>query len=62
MATPISPANDTHKREANPTLLPRRDLLTILAVSDPSWADLTRRRERDECREKLVSLGILGRG
>ncbi len=31
----------------------------FLAVQDPSWADLKRCRERDECREKLIALGIL---
>jgi len=31
----------------------------FLAVQDPSWADLTRCRERDECREKLISLGLV---
>ena len=31
----------------------------FLAAQDPAWADLTRCRERDECREKLVALGIL---
>src|SRR5262245_34736005 len=31
----------------------------FLAVQDPSWASLTRCRERDECRAKLVRLGIL---
>jgi thymidylate synthase (FAD) len=29
------------------------------AAGDPSWAGLTRCRERDECREKLVQLGLL---
>jgi thymidylate synthase (FAD) len=29
------------------------------AAGDPSWADLARCRERDECREKLVRLGIV---
>ncbi len=33
----------------------------FLAVQDPTWSDLTRCRERDECREKLVQLGLLGR-
>lgn len=32
----------------------------FLAAQDPSWAELTRCRERDECRDKLRSLGILG--
>jgi thymidylate synthase (FAD) len=31
----------------------------LLAVQDPSWADLKRCRERDECREKLRQLNIL---
>jgi thymidylate synthase (FAD) len=33
----------------------------FLAVQDATWADLTRCRERDECREKLVALGLLDR-
>ncbi len=31
----------------------------FLAVQDPSWVDVARSRERDECREKLVRLGLL---
>ena len=31
----------------------------FLAVQDPSWRDLARCRERDECREKLVRLGLM---
>ncbi len=31
----------------------------FLAVQDPSWTDMKRSRERDECREKLVRLGFL---
>jgi len=31
----------------------------FLAVQDPSWASLTRSRERDECHEKLRELGML---
>jgi thymidylate synthase (FAD) len=31
----------------------------FLAVQDPSWRELTRCRERDECHEKLVQLGLL---
>jgi thymidylate synthase (FAD) len=31
----------------------------FLAVQDPTWRDLTRCRERDECREKLARLGVL---
>src|SRR5215467_5921452 len=33
----------------------------FLAVQEPSWADLTRCRERDECRDKIASLGLLER-
>jgi thymidylate synthase (FAD) len=31
----------------------------FLAVEDPTWKGLTRSRERDECRAKLVALGLL---
>jgi thymidylate synthase (FAD) len=31
----------------------------FLAAQDPDWAALTRSRERDECRSKLASLGLL---
>jgi thymidylate synthase (FAD) len=31
----------------------------FLAAQDPSWTSLERSRERDECREKLILLGIL---
>jgi thymidylate synthase (FAD) len=31
----------------------------FLAVQDAAWSGLQRCRERDECREKLVRLGIL---
>ncbi|MEZ6068169.1 MAG: FAD-dependent thymidylate synthase [Planctomycetaceae bacterium] len=31
----------------------------FLAAQDPSWSDLKRSRERDECRAKLVRLGLL---
>ena len=31
----------------------------FLAAGDPSWEGLRRCRERDECREKLIRLGIL---
>jgi thymidylate synthase (FAD) len=33
----------------------------FLAVEDPTWKGLTRSRERDECREKLIALGLLQR-
>lgn len=32
----------------------------FLDAQDPTWQTLTRCRERDECRQKLVMLGILG--
>jgi len=35
------------------------DEADFLAVQDPSWTDLARCRERDECRGKLAVLGIL---
>ena len=31
----------------------------FLAAQDPEWADLARSRERDECRAKLIDLGLL---
>ena len=31
----------------------------FLAVQDPTWVDMKRCRERDECRDKLVRLGIM---
>jgi thymidylate synthase (FAD) len=33
----------------------------FLAVQDVTWKELTRCRERDECRDKLVELGLLNR-
>ena len=33
----------------------------FLAVQDATWQDLTRCRERDECREKLIELGLLAK-
>ncbi|WP_010583929.1 FAD-dependent thymidylate synthase [Schlesneria paludicola] len=33
----------------------------FLAVQDVTWKELTRCRERDECRDKLVELGLLKR-
>jgi thymidylate synthase (FAD) len=35
------------------------DEQTFLAAGDPSWQNLPRCRERDECREKLTRLGML---
>jgi thymidylate synthase (FAD) len=31
----------------------------FLAAQDPSWREIARSRERDECRAKLVELGLL---
>lgn len=31
----------------------------FLAAQDPNWVKLERCRERDECREKLVRLGLV---
>ena len=31
----------------------------FLAAQDPSWASLMRSRERDECREKLIRMGLM---
>ena len=31
----------------------------FIKVQDPTWIELTRSRERDECREKLIELGLL---
>lgn len=38
---------------------PPYSLADFLAVQDVTWQDLNRCRERDECRDKLISLGIL---
>ena len=35
---------------------------TFLAAQDDTWRDLTRSRERDECRAKLVRLGLMADG
>lgn len=37
----------------------RASLEDFLAVQPPEWAALKRSRERDECREKLIRLGVL---
>ena len=34
----------------------------FLEMQDPKWRELTRCRERDDCREKLIKLGLLCRG
>jgi thymidylate synthase (FAD) len=33
----------------------------FLAAQDPTWQEMSRCRERDECREKLIGLGLLRR-
>ncbi|MEI8017288.1 MAG: FAD-dependent thymidylate synthase [Schlesneria sp.] len=33
----------------------------FLSLQDPTWQDLARCRERDECRDKLIGLGLLRR-
>ncbi|ADG65867.1 thymidylate synthase, flavin-dependent [Planctopirus limnophila DSM 3776] len=40
-------------------LVPPYSQADFLAVQDPTWAGLTRSRERDECLEKLVEMGIV---
>lgn len=35
------------------------DETAFLAAQDPDWANLQRSRERDECREKLIRLGLM---
>ena len=34
----------------------------FLAVQDEAWREMTRCRERDECRDKLIALGLLSAG
>ena len=41
---------------------PPYDGAAFLAAQDPAWAALKRCRERDECRAKLVSLGLMADG
>ena len=50
----------TARAAANRTAPPYHDS-DFLAVQDTTWKDLTRCRERDECREKLVALGLLAK-
>jgi thymidylate synthase (FAD) len=35
------------------------DEAAFMAAGDPTWAGLARCRERDECREKLMRLGMV---
>lgn len=41
---------------------PPYSLADFLAVQDESWRPLTRCRERDECRDKFIALGLLQPG
>lgn len=41
--------------------VPPYSIEDFLSVQDDSWRDLSRSRERDECREKLTGLGLLRR-
>ncbi len=34
----------------------------FIAAGDPTWANMARCRERDECREKLIDLNLLHKG
>lgn len=47
------------QRGAESGAAPPYSLEDFMAIQDPSWRDLTRSRERDECRQKLVNLGLL---
>ncbi len=38
---------------------PPYSLEDFMAVQDPTWVGLSRSRERDECRDKLIDLGLL---
>ncbi|MFO1042096.1 MAG: FAD-dependent thymidylate synthase [Planctomycetaceae bacterium] len=38
---------------------PPYSLEDFMAVQDPTWSGLSRSRERDECRDKLIDLGLL---
>jgi len=38
---------------------PPYSLEDFMAVQDPTWVGLSRCRERDECRDKLIDLGLL---
>lgn len=47
---------------AEQNTVPPFDETDFLAAQDETWASLKRSRERDECRSKLISLGILQDG
>ena len=48
-------------RAAEAKAAPTYGIDDFMAVQDPTWTDLTRCRERDECRDKLINLGLLRR-
>ena len=48
-------------RAAAAKIAPPFSVEDFIAVQDPTWVDLTRCRERDECRDKLINLGLLRR-
>lgn len=48
-------------RGADTKIAPPYTDADFLAVQDVTWQDLARCRERDECRDKLVGLGLLQR-
>ncbi len=48
-------------RAAEAGTAPPYSVADFMAVQDETWRDLTRSRERDECREKLTDLGLLKR-
>ncbi len=49
---------DVIRRLASSAQIPA-DEDAFLAAQDPAWAKLQRSRERDECREKLILLGLI---
>jgi thymidylate synthase (FAD) len=46
-------------RAASAGAAPPYSIEDFLAVQDESWQSLNRSRERDECRDKLIGLGLL---
>jgi thymidylate synthase (FAD) len=49
------------ERAAQARSAPPYSVEDFMAVQDDTWRDLTRCRERDECRDKLIDLGMLKR-
>jgi thymidylate synthase (FAD) len=48
-------------RAAEAKAAPPYSIDDFMAAQDPTWHGLTRCRERDECRDKLIDLGLLRR-